>query len=138
MVNCPGGTATLVPSALYPRRIDLHRSKANAAQIATVGATGYSGREASTAPSNPEGEIVLLTGINCQIESRGVGRSTGQMTLPGNVSRNPQWRIMTQPLPLGTIRDDDIVIDDEGYRYQVALNFWTGLGYSMDCIRLET
>lgn len=89
-------------------------------------------------PSNPEGEVVLLTGISCNIESRGVGRSAGQMTLPGNVSRNPQWRIMTQPLPIYTIKDDDILIDDEGYRYQVALNMWTPLGYTLDAIRLET
>lgn len=136
MVNCPGGTAPLVPSLLFPRRIDVHRSRNP--KSTTVGGAGYSGREASTAPSNPEGEDVIFTGISCNIESRGVGRSTGQMTLPGNVSRNPQWRIMTQPLPLGSIRDDDIIIDEEGYRYQVALNYWTPIGYSMDCIRLET
>ena len=124
---------------LWPRRIDLHRSK-NPALASAVGAGTYQGREASLAFSDPEGETVLMTGLQVVIESRGIGRSTGAMTLPGNVSKHPQWRIITQPLPVGTIRDNDIIVDTdgEGYRYQVALNSWTILGYVLDCIRLET
>lgn len=81
---------------------------------------------------------MLMTGISCRIDPRGIGRATGAMLLPGSVSKHPQWRISTQPLPLGTIRDNDILVDEEGYRYQVALNGWTTTGYVMDCIRLET
>jgi hypothetical protein len=103
-----------------------------------VGLGGYEGREASTAFSDLEGEVVLLTGLPVAIESRGIGRSTGAMTLPGNITKHPQWRILTQPLALGTIRDNDVIIDDEGYRYMVALNYWTALGYVLDCVRLET
>lgn len=139
MVNC-SGIPTLVPNPLYPRRIDLHRSKPSN-PASDVGLGKYGGREASTALSNPEGEAILALGMPCSIESRGIGRSTGAMTLPGNVTRNPQWRIITDPalrLAMGTIRDDDILLDDEGYRYQVAMNYWTTLGYTLDCIRLET
>lgn len=146
MVGCSGGGACggvmgagpgIGVDPLFPRRIDLHRSRQQNAPAA-VGAGNYGGREASTALSDPEGEMILLQNLPCQIESRGIGRATGQMTLAGNVTRNPQWRIMTKPLPLGTIRDNDIIVDDEGYRYQVALNNWTINGYVLDCIRLET
>jgi hypothetical protein len=39
--------------------------------------------------------------------------------------------------PLYSIRDRDIIVDDEGYRYGVSANYWTGIGYQLDCIRLE-
>jgi hypothetical protein len=122
---------------LLPRTIELHRSK-NPATPSDTGLGTYQGREASTDFSDPEGEAILLTNIACDIQSRGIGRSTGAMTLPGNISKHPQWRIITGLLALHTIRDNDILIDDEGYRYQVALNQWSALGYVLDCIRLET
>jgi hypothetical protein len=125
------------PSALYPRTVDLHRSK-NPALPSATGLGTYEGREASTAAIDPEGETVIMQSIPCSIESRGIGRATGQMTLPGNVTKHPQWKILTPSLPLYTIRDNDILIDDEGYRYQVALNSWGITGYTLDCIRLET
>ena len=122
---------------LFPRTVDLRRSNVPMASNAK-GLGGYSGREAAAAPPDPNGETVLMTGIACTIEARGIGRATGKMTLPGNVTVHPQWRIITVPLPLYTIRDNDILIDDEGYRYQVAMNQWGILGYTLDCIRLET
>ncbi len=63
------------------------------------------------------------------------------MLIAGDVVKHPQWVIITDPalnLPNGTIRDRDILIDSNGYRYMVALNTWTILGYNLDCIRLET
>jgi predicted ATPase len=36
-----------------------------------------------------------------------------------------------------SIRDRDIIVDDEGYRYEVGANFWTGLGYQVSTIREE-
>jgi hypothetical protein len=132
-----GGNNGASGNALLPRLIDVHRSK-NPATSSDTGLGTYQGREASTDFSDPEGEAILLTGVNCDIQSRGIGRSTGAMLLPGNVSKNPQWRIITSFIPIHTIRDNDILIDDEGYRYQVALNQWTVLGYVLDCIRLET
>lgn len=124
-------------NALYPRTIDIHRS-GSPSLTTDKGLAPYHGRSPVPDPPDPSGEVVMMRGIQCTIESRGIGRSTGAMTLPGNVSKNPQWRISTVPLPLYTIRDNDILVDDEGYRYQVALNAWTILGYVLDCIRLET
>jgi hypothetical protein len=60
------------------------------------------------------------------------------MLLPGDVTKRPQWKINTIALPLYTIRDRDYLIDDELYRYQVAQNDWTILGYNLDCVREET
>ena len=60
------------------------------------------------------------------------------MLLPGDITKRPQWKINTVPLAVHTIRDRDFIIDDEGYRYMVALNGWTILGYFLDCVRLET
>lgn len=134
------GFSTTRPSTLYPRLIDIRRSK-NQATTNSVGGVGYEGRETSTAFSDPEGEIIIRTGIPCSIDSKGVGRATGAMLLPGNINKHSQWKVTTDPganLPLGTIRDNDVVLDDEGYRYQVALNMWTFLGYTLDVIRLES
>ena len=128
------------PSSLYPRLIDVRRSK-NPATFSSTGKVGYEGRETSTAFSNPEGEYLVVDHVPCSIDSKGVGRATGAMLLPGNINKHSQWKVTTDPganLPLGTIRDNDVVIDDEGYRYQVALNMWTFLGYTLDVIRLET
>ena len=36
-----------------------------------------------------------------------------------------------------SIRDRDIVVDDEGYRYSIAAASWTVFGYQLNCIRLE-
>jgi hypothetical protein len=123
----------------YPRLIDLYRSRdPQIAKTGTVGLGAYEGRTGSLSPSDPSGLEKLLTGIACNIDPHGIGRATGLMLLPGDVTKRPQWKISTIPLPLRTIRDRDFIIDDEGYRYEVALNGWTILGYVLDCIRLET
>ena len=40
-------------------------------------------------------------------------------------------------VPKGGIRDRDILVDDEGYRYGVASAWWTQLAYNLSCVRLE-
>lgn len=123
----------------YPRLISLYRSKdPQAAKTGTVGLGVYEGRTGSLAFSDSSGLALLLTGIACNIDPHGIGRATGAMLLPGDATKHPQWKISTIPLPLYTIRDRDFLIDDEGYRYEVALNGWTVLGYVAHCIRLET
>lgn len=118
-------------SFLYPRTISVLRSNSNAAPT-QVGLVGYSGREQGVG-----NETTLLSGIPASIQSRGVGRVAHGL-LPGNVTAHPQWRILTGPMPNYSIRDDDIIVDDAGYRYQVAQNYWTSMGYRLDAVRLET
>jgi hypothetical protein len=126
-------------NALYPRLIDLYRSKdPQAAKTGTVGLGAYEGRTGSIGFSDPSGLALLFPGILCAIDPHGIGRSTGAMMLPGDVVKHPQWKITTIALPLYTIRDRDILIDDEGYRYEVGMNGWSLTGYVLNCIRLET
>jgi hypothetical protein len=124
-------------SFLWPRVISIHRSRTVAAETPSIGETGYSGREDNTSPSDPEGERVLFTGVCAQI----VAKRAGQLrtALVTDVTANPQWMITTpaSALPQYSVRDRDIVIDDEGYRYQVSQNYWTPLGYELACVRLE-
>jgi|SRR6516164_3782890 hypothetical protein len=123
---------------MYPRLVDLYRSKMPATD-STVGMSDYEGRTHTLNDfSDPSGFELLLTGIMCNIIPHGIGRATGAMLLPGDVTKRPQWRINTVVLPLYTIRDRDYLIDDEKYRYQVALNAWTMFGYNIDCVREET
>ena len=129
-------------SLLYPRLIDIHRSKTNAGQSGisqAVGLVGYSGREQTTAASDPEGEIVLFTGICAGIAMQRVGR-TAKGLLDADITNTGFW-IITIPvsvLPQYSVRDRDIIIDDEKYRYQVAQNYYTAFGYQLECLRLET
>jgi hypothetical protein len=125
-------------SFLYPRIIEVHRSKNIAVPPSPIGSTGYSGREELVSYADPEGETVLIQSLAASIQARGIGRATGEQLLPGNVNKAPQWRIYTQPIAVGTIRDNDIIYDDEGYRYQVAMNYWTPMGYKLEVVRLET
>ena len=89
--------------ALYPRTIDLLRSKDPAAQSESVGLGVYEGRTHSLAFSDPNGLALLVAGITCNIDAHGIGRSTGAMLLPGDVTKHPQWKISTSPLPLRKI-----------------------------------
>jgi hypothetical protein len=124
-------------NSLFPRLIDVYRSKDPSAPSGT-GLGVYEGRTQSLDFSDPSGLEPLLTGLQCDIVAHGIGRATGAMLLPGDITKRPQWKISTGPLAVHTIRDRDFIIDDEGYRYQVALNGWTILGYFLDCVRLET
>jgi hypothetical protein len=126
-------------NALYPRLVSLYRSKDPAAAPPGRGLGDYQGRTQTLNDfSDPSGFELLLAGIACNIIAHGIGRSTGAMLLPGDVTKRPQWKINTIALPLYTIRDRDYLIDDELYRYQVAQNDWTILGYNLDCVREET
>lgn len=132
----PGGTGA---ATLYPRIVSVHRQKTVAGTTDNIGLGGYSGEEQSISPSDVEGEVVLYTGLPAAIAARTSGRTKGTL-LPGDIVFKPAWTISI-PIPAITIysiRDRDIIIDDENYRYAVGSNYWTGLGYQLDCVRLET
>lgn len=124
---------------VYPRTVEVHRNKTNAgAADTTIGLTGYSGAEASTSVSDPAGEVVLFTKIPASIQAGPTGRKKDS-ALPQDVVFMPTWFIYGPQgaLAKGTVRDRDIIVDDEGYRYEVGQAYWNRLGYKMICIRLE-
>lgn len=127
---------------LYDRTVAVHRSKTNAVSGAgaqQIGLTGYSGREQSTAASDTEGEMVLFINLPASIQAKRAGRFMAGL-VPSDITQKPQWAIIipASALPQYSIRDRDIIVDDEAYRYEVAQNYWTAFGYQLECVRLET
>lgn len=128
-----------IDQQIYVRRIEVHRLKTVAgATDAVIGLTGYSGAEQSTDPGNPQGETVLFTGIPASIQATAAGRKKDG-TLATDAVFSPTWNIFIPKaaLALGSIRDRDILVDDEGYRYEVGQAYWNILGIKAVCIRLE-
>ena len=126
---------------IFDRVIAVHRSRnvstapSNAKQ---TGVVGYSGREDNLSSSDLQGEIVLQSNVPANIQFKRHGRTRGTL-LPSDTVDSPVWSIAiaASSLPQYSVRDRDIIIDDEGYRYEVAGNYWTQLGYQLECIRLE-
>jgi hypothetical protein len=128
-------------SFLYPRLVSIRRLNTEAVQngVQQVGLLGYSGAEQTEAEFDPtNGEQILFKNICCSIQARQSGRTKGTM-LPTDIISKPEWLIIipASQLPIYSIRDRDIIADDEGYRYQVAQNWFAGLSYNLSCIRLE-
>jgi hypothetical protein len=124
---------------LYPRSIEVHRIKSVAGTADhAVGLTNYSGAEQSTSASDAQGEAVLFTCIPASIQSGDTGRKKGK-ALPQDVFYAPTWYIFIPPTALAryAVRDRDIIIDDEKYRYEVGQAYWNMAGYKLSSIRLE-
>lgn len=127
----------------YPRTVSVLRAKTIAgADDNQVGAEGYSGNERinSTATATAaEQEASLFSGLIASIQLGAAGRTTVGTNLPGDSVSKPIWKVF---IPSGSIsqysiRDRDIILDDEGYRYQVSANYWTDAGYELSTVRLE-
>ncbi len=125
-------------SLLYPRTVDVRRARTVAGASDQIGLTGYSGQVVTTDPANPQGETVLMAAIPADIEAAQTGRKKDN-ALPGDAVFAPTWRIYLPKARAarGSIRDRDIIVDDEGYRYEVGQAEWDILGYRLICIRLE-
>lgn len=122
---------------VYNRTVDVHRQETVAGPTGNdIGDVGYSGAEQSLASA--AGEIVLYTALRASVQVGAVGR-TQKGGLPGDAVTKPVWTIFipVTDSTLYQIRDRDIIIDDEGYRYEVGANQWTGLGYQLSTVRLE-
>jgi len=128
----PGLTA----GALYNRVIDVHRIVTQAAQTPEIGDTGYSG-ETGVPGTGVGDEQVIYTGVPCVISVKAAGRSKGP--LPTDLVYRTSWTIgvPVNAIPEFGIRDKDIIIDDDGYRYYVGAAGWTALQWNLECIRLE-
>jgi len=125
-------------SFVYPRTVDIHRSETVAGGSPNIGLVGYSGM-AQGAGSGTQGETVIITGIPCTIQTKGMGRVKGQGLLPGDAPGPGQWAIYlpANAVTKGTIKDRDVLVDDEGVRYYVSMSAWSPLGYGLIAIRLE-
>ena len=102
-----------------------------------VGYVGYSGTVPTTVPG-ALGEDILYTGVVCTIIIKGA--SHGKGPLPADVVWKASWGIhipSSSGIPLNGIRDRDILIDDDGYRYAVSAAEWHAVGWTLDCMRLE-
>jgi len=75
---------------IYPPRIEIHRVKtvAGSGSPGNIGLTGYFGADATTSSSDPNGEVVLYTGIPASIQA-GSARSRRGGDLPQDVVVNP-------------------------------------------------
>lgn len=123
---------------LYPRTVSVNRAETVAAGNPNIGLLGYSGL-AQGVGTGTLGEIVVLTGVSCSIQAQGMGRVKGQGLLPGDAPGPGQWHVF---IPFtgaakASINDRDVLVDDEGIRYQVSQAHWDSLGYKLICIRLE-
>lgn len=112
---------------IYARKIKITRPISSS----DVGTLGYQG----LLPSN---EVVLYENIPASIQKRSGIRSP-KAGLPGDVAQGYAWNVFVpkKKLPKDSIKNNDIVTDEAGSRYQVYANYWNSLGYNMTVERLE-
>lgn len=105
---------------LYPRIISVRRQNSTV----QVGQGAFGG-------DTPVNETVVLTNIPANISYERVGRAN-QANLPTDARRST-WLIVLPAINsvLGSILEDDVVVDDLGKRYQLYASDWTILGYSL-------
>lgn len=143
MTACPPPNTPVRPwetlnGVMFDRFVDVHRTIPQEAQFKEIGNVGYSGMESTTTPGvGVEGEQVLYVGVPATIVPKAPGRGKGP--LPADVVYKPVWTISIpgNAVPQHAIRDRDLIIDDEGYRYSVGAAGWSPMAWSLDCIRLE-
>ncbi len=130
----------MVDTNLYPNVITIKRSAPTSGASDAVGGVGYSGmtEAPATVDASSEGETTLYTGIPANIYAGATGRKKDS-SLPSDVFFMPTWNISipASALAKASVRDRDIVYDEESYKYQVGQAEWTILGYQLVCIRLE-
>lgn len=127
----PGASSTTPPATVgtdtvYNRAVSIYRLQSIETQ---PGQDPYSG-------DIPDLETPLFSNLPASIQVRSAGRA-GRTVLPTDISVRPAWVIYVPGLPLYSIRDRDIVVDDEFYRYGVGAAAWTIFGYTLECVRLE-
>lgn len=123
-------------AGIYNRTISILRVNLEAGQQnAAVGVQPYSGVVFTPIAGNT---TTLFTGVPASIQAGVMGRKRDS-TLPQDVSAAPTWFIYIPVYALAqySVRDRDYVVDDEGYRYEVAQNWYDVLGYRLSCVREE-
>lgn len=112
---------------IYSRKITISRPNRSDA----VGTIGYQGLLEAD-------ETILFSNIPASIQKKS-GLRKPIAGLPGDVSQGYSWNIFVwlRHLPKDSIKNNDIVTDDAGARYQIYANYWNSLGYNMTVERLE-
>lgn len=108
-------------SFLYPRLIDVHRPNVSSG----AGAQPYQGVTAAN-------ESVLATGLPASIQHRS-GKGAGNTGLPADAPKKADWYIFipASAAALGSISENDIIVDDLSKRYQVIAAYWNSLGFRL-------
>jgi hypothetical protein len=111
---------------MYPRTVSFVRSAAQSG----VGVVGYGGHTTAT-------ETQIAANIPASVQARREG-GTAPNGLPGDGTK-PTWYVFIprSKLAKGTVENRDIMIDDEGERYQVIQPYWDSLGYRLTVITLD-
>lgn len=106
-------------SFLYPRTINIHRP----AVADGTGALPYQGETAVA-------ESTTLLSLPASIQHRS-GKGSGNTGLPADAPKKADWYIFipAHAACLGSVTENDIVIDDLGKRYQIIAAYWNSLGY---------
>lgn len=121
-----------MPSFMYPRTISVRRPRANAAMpgiptgLPVAGLADYGG-------VLPEQETVILTGLPASIQQKATAGGQGA-ALPSGARANTTWRVFIplRALPnRDAVETRDIVVDDQGRRFQVTAAYWNSLGYNL-------
>lgn len=107
---------------LYPRTVSVRRQLPPAS--APGGAQVFGG-------SQPVAETVILSNICASISYDRVGRGD-----PAGLPTDPRRANVMIILPLsaasqGQVQTDDIIVDDQGTRYQVYYADWQIVGYTL-------
>lgn len=115
-------------SFLYPRTVDVHRPNSTPGQ---AGAVAYQGETMAN-------ESVLLTGLPASIQHRS-GKGAGNTGLPADAPKKADFYIFIPrcSAALGSISENDVVIDDLGKRYQIIAAYWNSLGYRISAELLQ-
>jgi hypothetical protein len=85
-------------------------------------------------------EVLLFSGIIASVQCPSIGsRRIGDGVLPDDAPGPIRWNIFlpANAIPNGSVVSRDIVVDDEGNRYQVAAAYRTPLGWKVQTTRLE-
>jgi hypothetical protein len=116
----------VVSAFIYPRRVSIRRpNTASAVNFGTVGAYGG---------AQPVNEAEVLSDLPASIQYDRVGK-TPDANLPAGASGRSQWKILipAESAELGSIKRDDVVVDDLGARYVVNAPYWNSLGFGLRC-----
>lgn len=115
-------------SFLYPRTVSIFRPKRSNA----VGAVPYKG----LTPSNDD---QLYCDLPAGVQWRAsIGRPP--TNIPSDAAVQGYWEVLIplgNGITFGSVRDRDVIVDDQGIRYQVFGDYHTPLNSQFKCQRLE-